>query len=74
VKVQAYREDAELSQRSQASMQRRLKWEVIFARALSSADGWPSGIPADFLGFRTPLPQALINTGGQKPGNAGDSP
>jgi len=30
-KVQAYREYEELSQRGQASMQRRLKWEVIFA-------------------------------------------
>jgi len=33
-KVQAYREYAELSQRSQASMQRRLKCKVIFTRAL----------------------------------------
>jgi len=34
-KVQKYPEYAELSQRSQASMQRRLKCEVIFACALS---------------------------------------
>jgi len=34
-KVLEYQADFELSQHSQASMQRRIKWEVIFARTLN---------------------------------------